>query len=149
VATGMDPFKTLKSGRFVFIEIWDHIQPYMQRLTPEEVKIHIHKDELLFLEFESAHYCRSLSISRICKHLSFCMKRVISHIFKHNYSSDLSLSTLYNSGGGQMERSARLQARVVICECRPDNTQNKHQVMNLQKIGLTTEKTRTETNIGR
>jgi len=36
-----------------------------------------------------------------------------------------------------MERNARLQARVVICECRPDNTQNKHQVMNLQKIALT------------
>jgi hypothetical protein len=53
-----------------------------------------------------------------------------------------SLSTLYNSGGGQMERSARLQARVVISEGRPDNTQNKHQVMNLQKIALTRLKRR-------
>ena len=67
----------------------------------------------------------SLAFASTATLISLYETRVISHIFKHNYSSDLSLSIFYNSGGGQMERSARLQAQVVIfviCESRPDNT---------------------------
>ena len=84
--TDMDPMKMSKSGFFCprsDVQIRERIQPFMQRLTPEDPIIH--KDEMLFHEVGTAHYRRRLGTSRIASttnHLYFCLKHTLfPHIF--------------------------------------------------------------------
>lgn len=118
VATGMDPFRTLKSGRFVlFIEIWDHIQPYIYICSARRLK-----SEDPHPKRWAAFSCsRARTTAEGYASLALQAPQLFIFLSKHapfhTYLSAIirltSLSTLYNSGDGQMERNAQLQARVV------------------------------------